>query len=210
MNIDWLRRKDTMEIEQSQFSLSLSPDNPLSLSLDNLAILARDDGGARELLYARLMPEMRKGVVYYRHRVPSLDESECYYGLYLATERAIRKFDPLQTSFLRYWATCASRALFKCTSHARFENRITDLEEIPTEDDIREDNIFIERYFRRVRESEEEVLGNIIMILKCASYAVEEIALMLGIGHKEIKMQVRNTRRRMRIFARTSGLARSC
>ena len=177
------------------------------LDEEELALEAKDDSEAREELYRRLEPAMNRALKSYSRRYPKLEEGECVYALYLATERAIKKYTPGKTTFVRYWSTCASRALLKCS--VRYSLKPTEVEyqdtciyfqdkSIPTDQ--------LDSFFDQARATREDPLPIICLILRMADYSNEEIGEMMEISQDKARSEQRAALRRFRSFvARSAG-----
>lgn len=169
---------------------------------DRLAVMARSDEEAREELYRRLEPAMNRAVASYVRRYPRIEEGECIYAIYLATERSIRKFDPERTTFIRYWSTCASRALVKCT--VRAVPRPGEVEMDDVRDEGVEDRCSLEcldGFFDQARRSGEDARSIICLILRMADYSNEEIGEMMDMSGERVRAEHRAALRRFRIYA---------
>lgn len=191
-----------MDSEESNFGVIA--DGQSGRSLDQLAIRARADPQVKEELYVRLMPAMKRVMTHYCTLNPILEPGDCLYNLYLATERVIRKFDPRQTTFVRYWASCASRAMVKCVALSRRvpvgEPYDDLLVEEPTEQP--ELNPLLDAYFRDLPQRGIDPLGITCVILRVADYTNREVAQMMGVSVERVKYLSRLARKDLRTYLR--------
>lgn len=189
-----------MECEESNFGIVASDRR--GLTIDQLALGARSDAQLKEELYVRLMPAMRRVMAHYCTLHPLLESGDCLYNLYLATERVIRKFDPVQTSFVRYWASCASRAMVKCVAQSRRIPVGEPYEDLCLEEPhaIKEGHPELDAYFRDLRERGVDPLGITCVILRAADYSNSEVAAMMNVSVERVKYLSRLARQDLRSY----------
>ena len=190
---------NAMEAEETNFGVVADSSG---LSIDQLAVSARGSDESREELYQRLFPAMKRAVRHYMKSTRNIEESDCYYQLYLATERAVKGYDESRHGFLRYWSRCASLALLKAVVQSSRRPALEcQLEvEIPYEEPRLEVASALDGYFESVIENRQSAYGAICAVLMAADYSSAQVAEMLDISQSRVKLFCRSFKRGVRAY----------